>query len=214
MTTPSTRRYLTRSCCRRSSARWSPGEFFTPIQPSLKPAPTKPNLASNRLKPLKSKRAGSAPRIQPAAICSARTSPAQRLFYLDHRTVDGKHNIIAGTHVAPGNVHDSIPYLGRLDRQRERFGFEVEAMGLDAGYYTAAICKGIEDRGISGVLAYSRLRCTARGICPKVPLSMMSILAVFCVRKTMPLLMGLKPTRHGEIIDPLLTVKTRNTCRV
>ena len=62
-------------------------------------------------------------RIQTAAICFARTNPAQRLFYLDHRTVDGQHNIIAGTHVAPGNVHDRIPYLGRLDRQRERFGF-------------------------------------------------------------------------------------------
>lgn len=77
-------------------------------------------------------------------------------FYLDHRTVDGKHNIITDTHVTAGNVHDSIPYLARLDHQRERFGFNVEAVGLDAGYYTAAICKGLEDRGISGVLAYSR----------------------------------------------------------
>lgn len=77
-------------------------------------------------------------------------------FYLDHRTVDGKHNIITDTHVTPGNVHDSIPYLERLDHQRQRFGFEVDAVGLDAGYYTAAICKGLEDRGISGVLAYSR----------------------------------------------------------
>ena len=77
-------------------------------------------------------------------------------FYLDHRTVDGKHNIITDSHVTPGNVHDSIPYLSRLDHQRERFGFNVEAVGLDAGYYTAAICKGLEDRGISGVLAYSR----------------------------------------------------------
>ncbi len=59
-------------------------------------------------------------------------------FYLDHRAVDGKHNIITDTHVTPGNVHDSIPYLGRLDHQRERFGF------------------GVEDRGISGALAYSR----------------------------------------------------------
>lgn len=77
-------------------------------------------------------------------------------FYLDHRTVDGKHNLITDTHVTPGNVHDSIPYLARLDNQRERFGFDVEAVGLDAGYYTTAICKGLEDRKISGVLAYSR----------------------------------------------------------
>ena len=64
-------------------------------------------------------------------------------FYLDHRTVDGRHAIITDTHVTPANVHDTIPYLRRLDRQRERFGFPVRAVGLDAGYATAAICKRI-----------------------------------------------------------------------
>ena len=77
-------------------------------------------------------------------------------YYLDHRTVDGRHNIITDTHVTPGNVHDSIPYLERLDRQRDRFGFEVESVGLDAGYSTASICKGLEGRGIYGVIGYSR----------------------------------------------------------
>ena len=74
-------------------------------------------------------------------------------FYLDHRTVDGKHNLITDVHVTPGNVHDSVPHLGRLDRQSRRFGFKVEAVGLDAGYYTAPICKGLSDRDIYGVMA-------------------------------------------------------------
>lgn len=76
-------------------------------------------------------------------------------FYLDHRTVDGKHNIITDSYVTPASVHDSIPYLERLDRQREQFGFAVAAVGLDAGYNTAAICKGLEDRHIYGVIGYS-----------------------------------------------------------
>lgn len=71
-------------------------------------------------------------------------------FYLDHRSVDGKANIITDVHVTPGNVHDSIPYLQRLDRQQNRFGFEVEAVGLDAGYFTAPICKGLHERDIFG----------------------------------------------------------------
>jgi len=75
-------------------------------------------------------------------------------FYLDHRTVDGKLAIITDTHITPANVHDSIPYLDRLDRQRERFGFPVQAVGLDAGYNSAAICKGLEDRNIFGVVGY------------------------------------------------------------
>lgn len=77
-------------------------------------------------------------------------------FYLDHRTVDGKHSIITDSYATPANVHDSIPYFGRLDRQVERFGFQVEAVGLDAGYNTTAICKGLEDRNIFGVIGYRR----------------------------------------------------------
>lgn len=78
-------------------------------------------------------------------------------FYLDHRSVDGKYNIITDSHATAANVHDSRPYLERLDRQRRRFGFEVEAVGLDAGYQSAAICKGLEDRDIYGVIGYRRL---------------------------------------------------------
>jgi transposase len=62
-------------------------------------------------------------------------------FYLDHRTVDGRHAIITDTHVTPANVHDSVPSLGRLDRQRERFGFDIRAVGL-------------EERNIYGVIGY------------------------------------------------------------
>ncbi len=77
-------------------------------------------------------------------------------FYLDHRTTCGKHNLITDTHVTAANVHDSIPYLERLDRQRERFNFETEAVGLDAGYMSAPLCKGLEDRELYGVIGYRR----------------------------------------------------------
>jgi len=77
-------------------------------------------------------------------------------FYLDHRTTCGRHNLITDTHVTAGNVHDSIPYLQRLDRQRQRFGFDTRAVGLDAGYMSAPICKGLEERDIYGVIGYRR----------------------------------------------------------
>jgi transposase len=75
-------------------------------------------------------------------------------FYLDHRTVDGRHAIITDTHVTPASVHDSVPYLGRLDRQRERFNFDIRAVGVDAGYAAAAITQGLEERNIYGVIGY------------------------------------------------------------
>ncbi|WP_235211864.1 IS1182 family transposase [Burkholderia mallei] len=82
------------------------------------------------------------------------TTSRKGFFYLDHRTVDAKHAIITDTHVTPASVHDSQPYLDRLDRQRERFEFKVEAVGLDAGYFTPAVCQGLEERGIAGVMGY------------------------------------------------------------
>lgn len=82
----------------------------------------------------------------------------QGFFYLDHRTVDGKHAIITDTFVTPGNVNDARPYLGRLDRQCERFKLTPLAVALDAGYFTPAICKGLEDRDVYGVIGYKRPR--------------------------------------------------------
>jgi len=87
-------------------------------------------------------------------------------FYLDHRTVDAKHALITDTHATPATVHDSVPYLGRLDRQRERFGFGVQAVGLDAGYATTAIAKGLEERGIYGVTGYRQAN-HGEGLFPK-----------------------------------------------
>lgn len=85
-----------------------------------------------------------------------REGKPEGFFYLDHRTVDNRHSIITDTFVTAGNVHDSVPYLERLDRQKERFGLPVESVGLDAGYFTAGICKGLEERNIYGVIAYRR----------------------------------------------------------
>ena len=95
-------------------------------------------------------------RTDPDSGYMVRDGKPKGFFYLDHRTVDGRHAIITDTHVTPANVHDSVPYLGRLDRQRERFGFQVRAVGLDAGYATAAIARGLEDRDIYGVTGYRR----------------------------------------------------------
>ncbi|WP_337265093.1 MULTISPECIES: transposase, partial [unclassified Serratia (in: enterobacteria)] len=85
-----------------------------------------------------------------------RDNKPKGFFYLDHRTVDGKHGIILDTHVTPGNVHDSQPFIGRLERQVARFGLEPVAVGVDAGYFTAAVCHLTQERGIALVPGYRR----------------------------------------------------------
>jgi transposase len=75
-------------------------------------------------------------------------------FYLDHRTVDIKYNIITDVTVTAGNVNDVDPYLNILDKQIEKFDFETKYVGLDAGYYTNYICKELAHRDIQGAIAY------------------------------------------------------------
>lgn len=92
----------------------------------------------------------------PEAGYMVRDGKPTGFFYLDHRTVDGRHALITDIHVTPASLHDSVPYLNRLDRMRQRFGFDVAAVGLDAGYFTPAICRGLEQRDIYGVIGYRR----------------------------------------------------------
>lgn len=76
--------------------------------------------------------------------------------FLDHRTTDAKYNIITDTFITAGNIADSEPYLSRLQTQIEKFGFEVEAVALDAGYFTGYICKKLSEQNIFMVMGYRR----------------------------------------------------------
>lgn len=85
-----------------------------------------------------------------------RDGKPEGFFYLDHRTVDGQANIITDVFVTPGNVNDVKPYIDRLKAQIEKFGFSVEAVGLDAGYNVSAICKQLYDLEIDAAMGYRR----------------------------------------------------------
>ena len=81
-----------------------------------------------------------------------RDGKPQGFFYLDHRTVDSKFNIINDTFITPGNVNDVKPYMERLIYQMATFGFDVKAVGLDAGYNTSPICKALHDLDIAAAM--------------------------------------------------------------
>ena len=44
-----------------------------------------------------------------------RDNKEKGFMYLDHRTVDSKCNIIVDCHITKGNVHDSQPYISRME---------------------------------------------------------------------------------------------------
>ncbi|GFZ82279.1 transposase [Paenibacillus marchantiophytorum] len=87
-------------------------------------------------------------------------------FYLDHRTVDHKFNIITDVHVTKGNVNDSVVYIERLQHQIEKFGFEasLEAVTVDSGYMTPYICKETLEMEIYPVIGGRRASSTSEGM--------------------------------------------------
>ena len=91
-----------------------------------------------------------------------RDGKPQGFFYLDHRTVDAKANIITDVFVTPGNINDVKPYIGRLKKQIEKFCFEVRYVGLDAGYNVSNICKQLHDMGIQAAMG-KRRGCQQKG---------------------------------------------------
>jgi len=56
-------------------------------------------------------------RTDPDSGYMVRDGKHKGFFYLDHRMVDGRLGIITDTFATPANIHDSIVYLSRLDRQ-------------------------------------------------------------------------------------------------
>ena len=91
-----------------------------------------------------------------------RDGKPQGFFYLDHRTVDSKNNIITDVFVTPGNTNDIKPYLNRLRTQIEKFGFNVKYVGLDAGYNVSNVCKYLYDMGIQAAMG-KRRGCQQKG---------------------------------------------------
>jgi hypothetical protein len=94
----------------------------------------------------------SAPPPRKAAFMYRDNKP-KGFFNLDHRTVDDKHGIILDTHVTLDNVHGSQPFIGRLARQVERFSRDTVTVGVDAGYFTSAVCHLTEDGAVGASLS-------------------------------------------------------------
>ena len=85
-----------------------------------------------------------------------RDNKEKGFMYLDHRTVDSKCNIIVDCHITKGNVHDSQPFIERMEYIKNKFGFKIKEVGVDSGYDTLEIKKYFKENNIFGVIAYRR----------------------------------------------------------
>ena len=85
-----------------------------------------------------------------------RDNKEKGFMYLDHRTVDGKANIIVDCHITKGNVHDSKPYIDRIEHIKKVYHFDIKKVALDSGYESLDIKKYLIDNNIFGVIGYRR----------------------------------------------------------
>lgn len=85
-----------------------------------------------------------------------RSHKEKGFMYLDHRTTNGKCNIITDVHITKGNVHDSTPLINRVEYHRDKLGLKISVLGLDSGYDNIEIKKYLEDNLIFGVIQYRR----------------------------------------------------------
>ena len=83
-----------------------------------------------------------------------RDNKEKGFMYLEHRTVNGKCNIITDAYVTKGNVHDSVVCTDRLEYQKEKLNVEINKVGLDSGYDTLDIKKYFEKENIFGAIQY------------------------------------------------------------
>lgn len=70
------------------------------------------------------------------------------MHYLSHETVDSKNGIIIDVAATAGNVHDSQPYIERLDYIEETIGLKIQAACSDSGYDTNLINQQLSERNI------------------------------------------------------------------
>lgn len=88
-----------------------------------------------------------------------RSRKPRGFYHLDHRTVDSSYNIILDTFITAGNVHDSIPYLERLDWISETFDRipqKIKYACADAAYFTNNVLSGLKERHLQPIIGAAR----------------------------------------------------------
>lgn len=69
------------------------------------------------------------------------------LHYLEHRSIDSS-GFITDVCVTPGNVNDHLPYVDRIKRQMEVFGFDIRNCVADKGYGRNIVYQKLTDMSI------------------------------------------------------------------
>lgn len=81
-------------------------------------------------------------------------------YYLDHVTVDSAYNIILDAFITPGNVHDAIPYVSRLDyiNKTHELPKPLKYACADAGYFNNNVLLALKERNLKPIICPTKFQ--------------------------------------------------------
>jgi transposase len=121
-------------------------------------------------------------RTDPEATLAQKEGTPRQLKYKVHQSIDADSRVILDAEVTTGARHDNQPYLGQLQRIRDRYQITIREATADRGYGSAAILRSLQEEGtttyislwsgrvgnskyLKGALVYDRKRDRFR--CPR-----------------------------------------------
>jgi transposase len=88
-------------------------------------------------------------RTDPEATLAQKEGTPRQLKYKVHQSIDADSRVILDTEVTTGARHDNQPYLGQLQRIRNRYQISIREATADRGYGSAAIIRTLQQQGIT-----------------------------------------------------------------
>lgn len=86
-------------------------------------------------------------RTDPEATLAQKEGTPRQLKYKVHQSIDADSRVILDTEVTTGARHDNQPYLGQLQRIRDRYQMTIAEATADRGYGSAAIIRTLQEQG-------------------------------------------------------------------
>jgi hypothetical protein len=78
-------------------------------------------------------------RTEPEATLAQKEGTPRQLRYKVNQSLDADSRVILDTEVTTGAKHDNQPYLGQLQRIRDRYRIAIREATANRGYGSAAI---------------------------------------------------------------------------
>jgi transposase len=98
-------------------------------------------------------------RTDPDATLAQKKGTPLQLKYKVHQTIDADSRVILDSEVTTGARQDNQPYLGQIQRVRDRYKLTIDEATTDRGYGSAEIIQSLKEQGIKPYIPLWNRNC-------------------------------------------------------